>query len=306
MSLQVLPPMTYKKALLLINSKSRQGEKLGPEILKASRSLGLEVIHLPTDPCDFAKRIEEYQDRVDLVMVAGGDGSQNASLPGLLKTKLPLLTIPLGTSNNLARNLAISLDPFEAMKLVQTGSVKTIDLGSVNDQPFFAVAGMGISIHVNQTVPSKLKRKIGKLAYVATAIKVFAKYRPFHAVIERSGEKPSVVRTLQISVCNGRHFGSGLMVDGKATVSDGVLHLFSVEVKKWHNLLSAIYAVHTGKHGKTGPTLILEGKDFTITTRTKHRIDVDGEISTQTPAHFKVLPQSLKIFVPPQTDQVVP
>ena len=220
----------------------------------------------------------------------------NAALKGLLKTKLPLAVIPLGTSNNLARNLGLPLDPMAAIQMIPEGKIRDIDLGSVNDHPFFNVAGMGISIRVNREVPPEMKKRFGMLAYIVTALKEYQKHRSFRAEIEASEIGDLCVRALQISVCNGRHFGSGLTVAEDATVNDGKLHLCSVEVKHWMDIPKAMFGVKTGRHIENGPTVLLKSPDFTIKTKSKMRIDVDGEIRTETPAHFKVLPNAVRVI----------
>ncbi len=51
--------------------------------------------------------ILKHQHDVDYVMVGGGDGSINLVLPTLIQTQIPLLLLPLGTANNLARTFTL-------------------------------------------------------------------------------------------------------------------------------------------------------------------------------------------------------
>jgi YegS/Rv2252/BmrU family lipid kinase len=290
--------MKRRRVLLLVNAKSRRGRELGDNLRDELRKQEFEVVNSRDYVCgEFGAAVEAHAGKVDCVAVGGGDGSMNASLEGLLKTKLPLGVIPLGTSNNLARNLGIPLDPAEAIRLIGVGEVRTIDLGCVNGFPFFNVAGMGLSIRVNRDVPSELKRRWGMLAYVATALKSYQKYRPFTAEIE-TPEGSLCLKSLQISVCNGRHFGSGLTVAEGATITDGKLHLASVQVEGWKDVPRLVFGMKTGRHGERGPTLLLESPHFSIKTRHSMSIDVDGEITTQTPAHFKILPDALQVVAP--------
>jgi YegS/Rv2252/BmrU family lipid kinase len=293
--------MKRQRILLLINAKSRRGRELGAGLRAELGQQGFEVVNEKDYPCaQFESAIRAHVGKVDCVAVGGGDGSMNASLSGLLEAKLPLAVLPLGTSNNLARNLGIPLDPIEAIRMIGEGDVHTIDLGCVNGHPFFNVAGMGLSIRVNREVPSELKRRWGMLAYVATALKNYKNYRPFRAEIE-SPEGSLCLRSLQISVCNGRHFGSGLTVAEDATIVDGKLHLCSVRVDGWKDMPRLFFGMKTGRHGENGPTVLLESSSFSIKTKHSMPIDVDGEITTQTPAHFKILAGALQVITPPKT-----
>lgn len=291
--------MAQFRTLFLLNAKSRRGKDQGEALRSELEKHGMSVVNQEDfDPKDFASTIERFAGSVDLVPVAGGDGSMNAALEGLLKTKLPLAVIPLGTSNNLARNLGIPLDPVEAIAGIQKFSPGAIDLGTVNSIPFLIVAGVGISTHVNQIVEPAAKRRFGMFAYIGTAIRAFRDYKPFRAEIEIEGEADRCVRSLQISVCNGRFFGSGLKASDEATVQDEKLHLCSIQVHRWTQIPHAIFGIKTGQHTKQAPTVLLESSKFSIRTSRPRRIDVDGEIRTQTPATFGVLPKAIRVLVP--------
>jgi diacylglycerol kinase family enzyme len=79
--------------------------------LSKVRSLGLDPVHPDVHPSQYSSEIIKWRDRVSIVFVGGGDGSVNAAIDGLIETQLPLVVIPLGTANNLARNLGLPLDP---------------------------------------------------------------------------------------------------------------------------------------------------------------------------------------------------
>ncbi len=291
--------MKIQRILFLINPKSRRGRELGPNLRTQLLESGFEIVNDRDYRCDeFSSAIESHAGKIDFVAVAGGDGSMNAALKGLLKTNVPLAVIPLGTSNNLARNIGVALDPEAAIRALSEGHPKEIDLGTVNGIPFFIVAGMGISTKVNREVPPELKRQWGMLAYVITAFKTYKRYRPFRAEITTEGTGDLCVRSLQISVCNGQFFGSGLTVAEDATIQDGKFHLCSVQVEKWTEIPRAILGMKTGRHDGKVATLLLESADFRIKTNHRMKIDVDGEIMTETPAHFRVLPKAVRVIAP--------
>ncbi len=68
-----------KKALLLINRHSRQGDKFLPLIVEDFYKHDLELIVKPVqDPEDYGNAVREYHEYLDLVIVGGGDGTLNA------------------------------------------------------------------------------------------------------------------------------------------------------------------------------------------------------------------------------------
>ena len=293
-----------KRILLLINAKSRRGAVFAETLRKAAAEAGLTVANEEEIGCEsFAAAIRAARGKVEAVFIAGGDGSMNAAIAGLLETGLPLGVLPLGTANNLARNLGLPTDPLAAMTelaiALKAGRTREVDLGTVNDLPFFNVAGLGLSNQVNREVPSELKRRFGVLAYIATALKVYPGYRPFRAKIRGENGETRNLRSLQISVCNGRYFGSGLSASDTASMVDRKLHLISVHVEGFVDMVRATIGAKTGRHAEDGPTDLFESSEFTIETNRPVKVDVDGEVRTKTPAKFRVLPKAIRVLAGP-------
>lgn len=287
-----------QRALVLINPHSRRGEATQRQALQSLQGLGFICVVADFEqPQQFPELIQQYCDRVDQVIVGGGDGSVNAAIEGLLETKLPLGVIPMGTANNLARTLKIPDAVAEACQVIAEGHQQTIDLGWVNGEYFFNVAGIGLSADINQSVAKDLKRRWGVIAYAVTALKLVSKQRRWHAEIRCNGETIRV-KTYQITVCNGRHYGSGLTVAADATMDDCRLDLCSLEIQHWWQVAFLIPALTRGEYATGQGIRILQGQEIEIQTDRPQAIDTDGEITTQTPASFRVLPHAISIFVP--------
>lgn len=291
---------THNRVLLLINPRARSGEKLRSEIITELETQGLHVLNQAKheEDADPNEIILKYRDQANAVIVGGGDGSVNKVLPALKKTKLPLLVIPLGTANNLARHFSIPSNFKETLKLLREGRVVDIDLGEVNDILFVNVAGLGLSTEVNLRVSKKLKKHFGVFAFIFTAFQLVTKMNPFRAVITTDKKIALPTKSWQISVCNGKHYGAGMTIKHNATLNDGKLHLLSTEVKKWWSGLLLVKSFFTGRYKKEQEVTLLSAKELKIETRRKFNIDVDGDIKTCTPAIFRVVPKSLRIIIP--------
>ena len=291
-----------KKVLLLINPHSRSGQAAEKELVQALADAQHTILNsLPlAENADFNALILQYQKEVDVVIIAGGDGSMNAALPALVDTKLPLLVFPQGTANNLARSYDMPTEPAEAIALIDTGVHTKIDLGSVNNIYFINVAGIGLSAKINRNVSSKAKHFLGVFAFIATAILTFFKMRTFKAKIvsTHEGEEKEVeVHSWQISVCNGKYYGSGLVIEENANLKDETLRLLSTEVKTGWSGLALIPSLLTGRYRAGQEITLLSAKEIKISTKKPMKIDVDGDIKTETPADFKVHPKLLTLLV---------
>lgn len=287
-----------RRALLLVNSQSRRGRQLLGRAIEMLDSMGLELIYRSTKrSSDFQDLIRQYADRVDCVIIGGGDGTLNAALPALVETRLPLGVLPLGTANDLARTLGIPADLRQACAIVAQGQTKPIDVGQVNDRYFFNVASLGLSVSITRQLSGDIKKRWGVLAYAIAAIQALWKSRPFTATIEANGEL-IVVKTVQIAVGNGRYYGGGLSVAWDATIDDRRLDLYSLEIAHWWQMLPLVPAMHAGRLNECANVRTIEAEAFRITTRRPKAINTDGELSTHTPAYFRVLPGCISVFVP--------
>jgi YegS/Rv2252/BmrU family lipid kinase len=286
-----------RRALVLVNQNSRQG---GGEIGDALATLergGLSLRHAaPENPEAMQKAIHAAAEDCDCVIVGGGDGTLNAAAPALRATGLPLGILPLGTANDLARTLDIPFDVGEAAAIIAAGHVRRVDLGEVNDVPFFNVASIGLSTRIADELTGAVKQRWGRLGYAITTLRTVARMRPFSAEIHVDG-KTRRVRTWQISVGNGRHYGGGMTVEAEAQIDDGLLDLYSLEFDRAWKLALVYPAFRKGKHGLWKEVRTVSCAQAEIRTRRPMPVNTDGEITTQTPARFRVLPKAVSVFV---------
>ena len=107
------------------------------------------------------------------------------------------------------------------------------------------------------------------------------------------------VKTVQISVGNGRHYGGGMTVDETAEPDDGRLHVYSLEVAHWWRLVALAPSLRRGTHKSWHDVRAFETAAVTIRTRRGRSVNTDGELTTATPARFRVIPQAVRVFAPP-------
>lgn len=287
-----------QRSLLLVNRHSRRGHDTFSQVVSHLQALGFEVFEESTEKLQqLPEIIRRYRDRVDLVIIGGGDGTLNAAIEGLVDTQLPLGILPLGTANDLARTLEIPQSIAQACQVIATGHSRRIDVGKVNHKYFFNVASLGLSVQITNQLDKNAKRRWGVLAYAGAALKVFWKARPFRAEI-CMGEDSIRVRTIQIAVGNGRYYGGGMAVANDAAINDQRLDLYSLECDRWWQLILLVPAIWRGRQANWPGVRTLEGKEFEIYTRKPHPINADGEIVTYTPAKFRLIPKALTVFVP--------
>ncbi|AFZ55660.1 hypothetical protein Anacy_0045 [Anabaena cylindrica PCC 7122] len=287
------------RALLLVNRHARKGEENLLAAIHCLESLGFNVIPESTEnPTHLGDVIRQYHHEIDLVIVGGGDGTLNAAVDAVVETQLPLGILPLGTANDLARTLGIPNSLPEACQVIAAGQLQHIDLGWVNGKYFFNAASLGLSVKITQRLTTEVKRRWGIFAYAAAAFQVIWKSRPFSAEIRINGQSIHV-KTVQIAVGNGRYYGGGMAVFHDATIDDQRLDLYSLEVKHWWEIIPLLPAMRQGRHIHWPSVRAIQGKEFEVYTRKPRPINTDGEITTYTPAVFRVIPMAISVLVPP-------
>lgn len=289
--------MTGETALLLVNPRSRNGGKSLPHVHDHLTRVGIKVVRAIEGFNSGSAAIRHHARDVDMVIVGGGDGSLNAAASGLLDTGLPLGVLPLGTANDFARTVGIPLATAEAIDVIARGKSSYVDLGDANGHPFFNVASIGFSADLAMSLTQKAKKRWGKLGYGIVAAKLLARSRLFTATLEHDG-RTEELRTLQVSVGNGRFYGGGMTVHADATATDGMLDFYSLEVDHWWRLLRLLPTLRKGTHGQWDDVRAFSTKDLTIRTSKPRPVNLDGELITETPVKFGIREKAIKVFVP--------
>jgi diacylglycerol kinase (ATP) len=121
------------------------------------------------------KRVRQaVKDGADLLFVWGGDGMVQRSVDALANEggrDIDLAIVPAGTANLFATNLGIPRDIAAAVHIGFHGRRRKLDLGNVNGEHFAVMAGAGFDAAMIADAGGSSKRRAGRLAYVATAVR---------------------------------------------------------------------------------------------------------------------------------------
>lgn len=288
-----------QRALFLVNRNARNAQAKLTEAIDDLKQAGFELIEESINQeRSLTEIMQHYRAQVDLVIVAGGDGTMNAAIEGLVDTQLPLGILPLGTANDLARTLNIPTDLTTACQIIANGAKERIDLGWVNGKYFFNVASLGLSVQITRRLNKEMKQRWGVFAYGVAALQVLLRSRPFTVELRLNGGEPIRMKTVQVAVGNGRYYGGGMTVAEQATIDDQRLDVYSLNIKHWWQMIMILPAMRTGNHTSWKFVQHYRCQDVEVATRRPQDINTDGEITAQTPAHFRVVPQAITVFVP--------
>lgn len=182
-----------KKMLFLINPNAGQRKvaRVLPEILTIFQEGGYEVTtFVTTGPGSGIPIVESRAAAYDLIVCAGGDGTLNETISGVLRSGAdrPIGYIPCGSTNDFAATLKLSTDMLQAARDILMGTDQLYDLGIFNDRYFSYVASFGAFTRVSYATPQNLKNVLGHLAYVLGGIQELTQIRKIPMTLELDGE----------------------------------------------------------------------------------------------------------------------
>lgn len=290
-----------RRVLLAVNDRARRGASARERAAAALRARGHEVIEVETSSRegDLSRAIVAQRDRADVVVVGGGDGTILSALDGLIESTLPLAILPLGTFNELARTLGVPTDPDEVAALVDDGVPLPLDVGCVNGRHYINEASVGLSTRVAQLQTHELKSRLGMLAIPVATVRALRWMRPMHLEIEDESGRTRRVRAMQVTVANSYRFG-GVVENPEASLEDGQLWLYSIDVRGPLHALGVVLAVLLRSFPKAPDVIAARGSRFVV--RSVHgrrlRVMADSEPVAHLPAEFTIVPHGITVMVP--------
>ncbi|WFE26688.1 diacylglycerol kinase family protein [Solwaraspora sp. WMMD791] len=287
-----------RRAVLIVNAKSRRGRQLYSDARQRLTAAGFDL--LATYPVDEPGELERNLDEAvglapDLLVAGGGDGTIGAAARLLAHRDIALGLLPLGTTNNFARTLGIPLDLDAAVGVITEGKVIDVDLGLAGDLPFANHVGIGLSADVMLRTPPRLKRMVGKLAYPATAAALMARHRPLRVSVRAEGRTREFT-THQLYVANGGH-QAGRPITADANADDRLLVAYPVGGPTRRSLLGAtVRNAATGHRRTLRHDPFLAVGELLVETDRPARVEIDGELSGETPVRLRVDANALRVM----------
>jgi diacylglycerol kinase (ATP) len=315
------------KAILIINPKSGETKRKMPPILKWTfKKLEKRVIEVFVPETTAAEIIEEVRkscikenikldieftkhpkhamelakdakNKYDMVIVAGGDGTVNEVINGIIDSKITLAIIPFGSTNVLALELGIPFNTKEASELIAHGKRLKIDLGYAKtnkEARYFAMmVDVGFVPKLIEGTNLKVKKKWGNLAYLLSGIRLLLTYKWYNIHVEHKSHSVGYF----VIVSNSKDYAGEYQIVDKASITDGLLDLVVINRKSWWKILKFISSVSSGRSNTFLRGEYYQIKEAHIYSRHKVLVQVDGELIGTTPVDVKVVPKALTVMV---------
>lgn len=287
-----------KKCMVIINPSSGKEKASEYEKKIIGQLHNYEVIVKETAGAKDATRFAKIacDEQYDAVILVGGDGTLNEGINGIAEQPhRPVVGIvPLGTVNDFARALDISLDPEEAIALLG-GKTTTADIGKVNDYYFTNVIAIGLLAEAVGDVTVEQKTSLGALAYLFKGVK--AAVQNVTCEMEVTAEGKTYKENMKLFICVlTDSVGSFRQLNGDAHKSDGLLHGFIIKNTNTLQVVGTAKNLLTGNYKNDDNIIKFDAKEMHINADKALPLNIDGDLISQLPANISILHNHIEFF----------
>jgi YegS/Rv2252/BmrU family lipid kinase len=282
-----------------------------PEDVRQSIQSALQANDMPmeiyetTGNEDLRQHVREaVKQGFKLFISAGGDGTLSSVIDGLVGTDIPLVIIPTGTWNALARALDIPLQAGPAIDLLfQDHRIQTIDAMEVNHRFFVLSVSAGVGALTMKDVEREDKRRLGKLADLRKAISELLEFRAYQFEVKIDG-KLTKFRAAELMVANTSIVGlKSLRLDPSIRMDDGKLNVCRIYANSVTEYLKLGLSMLRGDQEHNWNVLCMEALEgVEINSRERLPVQGDGELIGQLPITVKLRPKAIQIVTPPDAE----
>ncbi len=267
------------------------------QVIHSLTARGVKVELVPTSKPNEASELARnaVTSGYDLVIACGGDGTINEVICGMAKSNVPLMIIPAGTANVLARELGIPRNLLKSAELAQSGEVRRISLGRADSRYFVCMAGVGVDAAIIDVVNNNLKRRIGEGAFWLAGFRQLFGYRftQFKLVIDGHNYQATFAVISRV-----KNYGGPFQITPQA---DLFADLFDVCLFQSANRWRYLYylgRVAARSHLSLPDVVYLKARVVEVLGASGVGVQVDGELIGTLPQEIVIEKDALSLVVP--------
>lgn len=294
------------KTLLIYNpraGRSTARPQLSEIVSLLQPSFGELVVQTTLHPGHARELAQALGNNYDTVICCGGDGTLNETINGLLLGGATARVgyIPIGSTNDLAKNIGVPTDLHQAAFLLSRGDTHRYDIGQFNGRYFTYFASFGPGVSVSYSTPQKMKNALGYAAYMINGflfqvIPTLRQVKPKHIKITYDGHV--IEDDFYFGAVSNTYSAGGLVKYNESDVrfNDGLFEVMLVRRLR-HALQTFPMLYKMRRHEYNGETLLFfQAKDITFEFSDPVPWTLDGEFGGNvTKAEIHVLPGAIQI-----------
>ena len=318
-----------KSSIFLINNPTAK-KASDKKIARASHFLfsrGYDVEIFATKQRGDAESLarEAIKKSPSLIIAAGGDGTINEVINGIVGSEIPLAILPLGTTNVLAKELNIPETIRGALEIAVTKAPQSISLGRIVQSPdfknppsppftkgrydsrpmgmgglinpslvtryFVLMAGIGFDGEAVFGINETVKKFSGKGAYVYSGLKTLLTFNPGELTFDSDGK---TYHGYSAIIGNAAKYGGNFKITPDARLTDPFFYLCIFKGRKRVDILKYLFGIVLGKHLRFKDIEYVKASAIEIQGNT--HVQIDGDYFGMTPVKVEIVTDILRLI----------
>lgn len=245
---------------------------------------------------------QAVEDGAEIVVAAGGDGTLNEVVNGLMEAGagskgVTLGLLPMGTGNDFGRCIGLGTDLKLAVDTLFNGKPQFVDVGQAHGRWFVNIAGCGFDAIVAERANRGFPLLRGTSAYLAAIAHSLLHLKPANLTLTLDGETRRI-RALMCSVANATSYGGGMKVAPDARIDDGLFDICLLAEAGRLEFVRAFPRVFKGTHVTHPKVTMLRAHTVHIESDPPLPLLIDGEVMGTTPVTFTLSPRAVQVLMP--------
>ena len=274
-------------------------EMLNARLAPACGSFALRESRKGSDLPALARKVAS--EGFDLVIAAGGDGTQSAVAGALVDSDVVMGVLPGGTFNYFARDLGVGETVEEALDTILDARVEAVDLGDVNGLIFLNNVSLGAYPQILKTREGIYKRwgRSRLAAYWSVMVALRRLRRPMQLVARVDGQESRYTSAL-VFVARSAYQLDSFGLEGAEEIRRGEFAVLIAKAKRPLPLMRSALRMAMGKSAKDDDFDLILTDALTIETPKRRQLVAhDGEKATlESPFKLKVRHDGLRVLLP--------
>lgn len=293
--------LPQNSAILVIYNK-HSGAKAdgGFEALLEEKSkqyaFNFQVYEMGNDDCEGKIRQEIKNFHPDVLIAAGGDGTLNIVAKIASDQKLPVLILPCGSANGMARELNVPNNITAAFDVLDNYQNKPIDLLTVNGSTCVHLADIGLNARIVERFDLDPKRGLSTYARYLWQEIFLIKSRTIQI---RHDGKQTKRKAVSITFANATKYGTGAVINPTGKIDDGKFELCIIKRFPRLKILSLAWKMFRGSLQTSEYFEVISCEQAELNSKRGITLQVDGEVIGKVKRiEISIQPKSLMLLLP--------
>ncbi len=289
-----------------------KGRRYAQKLVSALNETGIDSTIHYTSRANEARYLARDTQEADTIICIGGDGTVNEVINGLLEntheSNKPLAVLPIGAGNVIAKELKLSRDIKQFVRLLKTHKTVKLDVGIISfpkaptpiKRKFISMAGSAFDAEMARRY--HLIRKDGVFlhphyfSYLPLGLRTISNYKMPRISIEIDG-KLHTENASFVQVANARSYGGPFTFVPQAQPHDGWLEILWYTGRRKWDIIRYYWHAFTGNGTNCSDAHHVRGRKVVLGSDQRLPIQVDGDCCGYLPAEISIIPQAVSFLV---------